>query len=285
MAENLTISTASEIVDVDAVAIGELYARSQSSFIESVMESVETLIECGRRLAEKKASPSMAHGEWLPWLEVNAGVLGFTTRRTAAMLMKAADKANGKSTSHLDMPTALKLSRQMWGNKGAGNHLAMGTGENEWYTPPEYIAMAREVMGGIDLDPASSAEANKVVGAVTFFNAEADGLARAWVGRVWLNPPYSRDLMPRFVEKLKVEFLSGDVSAANMVTHNNTDTGWFHSLAEVTGAICFPAKRIRFYRGEEAAAPVNGQMFIYLGDGTARFTEVFSSIGFVMVPA
>jgi len=161
----------------------------------------------------------------------------------------------------------------------------MGSGENEWYTPPEYIAMAREVMGGIDLDPASSAEANKTVGALKFHTAEDDGLAQQWQGRVWLNPPYSRDLMPRFVEKLKAAFQSDDVSAAIMVTHNNTDTGWFHSLAEVTGAICFPAKRIKFYRGEDVAAPANGQMFIYLGNGAARFAEVFSSIGFVMVPA
>ena len=37
------------------------------------------------------------------------------------------------------------------GLKSAANHRAEGTGENEWYTPTEYVEAAREVMGAIDL--------------------------------------------------------------------------------------------------------------------------------------
>lgn len=164
------------------------------------------------------------------------------------------------------------------------NHRAIGTGENEWYTPAEYADMAREVMGSIDLDPASCEEANKAIKAHHFFTKEDDGLTKVWKGNLWINPPYSRDLMPAFVEKLKQSFINGDVDSAILLSHNNTDTAWFHSLASVSSAICFPKKRIKFYRGEEIAAPTNGQAFFYLGDHAGEFSDVFSEVGFIVEP-
>lgn len=68
-----------------------------------------------------------------------------------------------------------------------------GTGEFERYTPAEYIAAVREVLGEIDLDPASSALAQETVRAIEHFTVDDDGLAQEWHGRVFLNPPYHRD--------------------------------------------------------------------------------------------
>lgn len=40
------------------------------------------------------------------------------------------------------------------------------SGQFEYYTPPPIVAAARQVMGGIDLDPASSPQANRCIHAI-----------------------------------------------------------------------------------------------------------------------
>ena len=55
------------------------------------------------------------------------------------------------------------------------SHLTKTTGNNEWYTPDTYIEAARQAMGSIDCDPASSAEAKEVIGAATYYTQDDDG--------------------------------------------------------------------------------------------------------------
>ena len=76
------------------------------------------------------------------------------------------------------------------------------TGNNQWFTPDEYIELARDVLGTIDLDPATHALAQERVKAAKFFTEDDDGLTQEWRGRVWLNPPYSQPDIGLFVDKL-----------------------------------------------------------------------------------
>ena len=78
------------------------------------------------------------------------------------------------------------------------------------------------------------------------------------------------------------EWASGRIEAAIMLTHNYTDTAWFHVLAPAASAICFPRGRIRFVSPEdEQASPTQGQVFFYFGTQLDIFAKVFSEAGFV----
>jgi phage N-6-adenine-methyltransferase len=261
--------------DQEAIVIGDLYRKARSSMVNSV----KYLVEAGQRLIAKKET--LNHGEWLPWLEANADVLGFENPRTSQHLMKLASKYDVDVV--FDEAEALRLNRLAWGNNVRGTE---GTGENEWFTPAEYIELARSVLGDIDLDPASHQQAQQTIRATQYFTKAEDGLTKQWYGRLWLNPPYAQPLIAHFVSKMVTERSAGHVTAAIMLTHNYTDTAWFHEAAAIADAICFMRGRVKFHELDgEIAAPTQGQAFFYFGSEAKNFAKQFRSIGFVVRPA
>lgn len=103
-------------------------------------------------------------------------------------------------------------------------HVANNSGSNEWYTPAPIIEAARDVMGSIDLDPASCELANQTVKAVKYYSVETNGLRHEWYGNVWLNPPYIRELCGAFVDKLVLDYRTQRITNACLLTNNATDT-------------------------------------------------------------
>ena len=196
------------------------------------------------------------------------------------MIKLARDAAANRSlTTDLTEMKALELSREMWGNvRGTG-----GTGKNEWFTPDQHIILVRKVLGEIDLDPATHKKAQKIIQAKTFYTKADDGLKQEWKGRAFLNPPYARDLIAKFVSKMVAERRAGRVTAAIMLTHSYTDTAWFHEVVAIADAICFTRGRIKFYGADgEEAAPIQGQAFFYFGPRADLFAQHFGEIGYVM---
>lgn len=155
-------------------------------------------------------------------------------------------------------------------------HVVNNSKDDEWYTPPKYIEAAREVLGTIDLDPASNDFANQTVKASTYFTEEINGLEQEWFGNVWMNPPYSTALLTKFADKL----VESDISQAIVLVNNATETAWFEKMISKASAILFHKGRIRFVKRDgEHGAPLQGQAFIYYGDNPERFLEVFSQFG------
>jgi len=93
--------------------------------------------------------------------------------------------ANGRRTRHLKLDEIAVFRRlvengrqvkriereiaMLEGKKPPARAVLTSSASDEWYTPPETIALAREVMGGIDLDPASSEMAQGWIQAETYY--------------------------------------------------------------------------------------------------------------------
>lgn len=150
----------------------------------------------------------------------------------------------------------------------------------EWYTPRHILALVEQVLGHIDLDPASN-RGEHWVSAGHHFTVDDDGLSQDWFGRVYLNPPWNAQGSPRaWVAKLVAEFEAGNVSEAICLVPARTNTDWMGMLAPYPRV--YVRGRVKFSDGDgEAPFPV---MLGYLGNSTESFADVFSSIGDVFAP-
>ncbi len=163
----------------------------------------------------------------------------------------------------------------------------------EHHTPLDIIESARTVMGGIDLDPASSIEFNERVKATKFYTKDDDGLTKDWKGRVFLNPPGDKSgmLVKKFWRKLVRDYEEGRVDEAiwigfsleQLTSLQSVDV--MHPLRYPT---CVPRRRLK-YCGD---SPTHGSYITYLPDVTRNaygysvdlFMDEFHKYGIVTFP-
>ena len=99
----------------------------------------------------------------------------------------------------------------------------------EWYTPEHIIQFARDVMGGISLDPASCQSANEIVKADLYYSKEDDGLNQSWrADTVFCNPPYGRGgMVGKWYEKMRSEWQEEAFREGLFLTNATTEVKWF----------------------------------------------------------
>lgn len=169
--------------------------------------------------------------------------------------------------------------------------VAFSSMSNEYFTPSRFVEAARFVMGGIDLDPASCPEANKIIKARRFYTKEDNGLqlSAKWRGRVWMNPPYGKlgNQSSQFVwtRRLIREFHHGGVTQAVFLLRAAPGYDWFERLWDVL-PLCFVRERVSFIRpdGTSDGVAKQGTVLGYLGPQVGRWAQEFVKFGRVILP-
>ena len=178
------------------------------------------------------------------------------------------------------------------------------SGNQEYYSPLQVLDLARQVLGTIDLDPASCSTANINVGAKQFYTKEDDGLSKPWHGNVWMNHPFSKgekscrakcgkkkcgyrghcitqDIPGNgiWTNKLVSEYQLGNVTEAICITFASMSEKWMQPL--IPFAQCFPVGRINYVQqnGAILRGVTKGSVITYIGPNEDKFREIFSQLG------
>lgn len=158
----------------------------------------------------------------------------------------------------------------------------------EYYTPKEITDLARAVMGGIDLDPASNDTAQSWIQAATYYTEADDGYEQSWHGRVWLNPPYSyrdgKSNQMLWGHRLSAEYQSGNVEQGILLVKAALGYQWFEQLWDLY-PVCFLRDRVSFVMpsGDDSGQSKQGTALFYMGDNLQEFITAFSPLGRVIV--
>ncbi|WP_446444847.1 hypothetical protein [Shewanella sp. 1180_01] len=178
----------------------------------------------------------------------------------------------------------------------------------EYYTPQPWPQLASQLMGGIDLDPASNDIANASINAKTIFTKEIDGLSQPWHGTVWMNHPFHRGEQPcptkckkkacikrghhidkpipgnsDWINKVIYEYESGHIKEAVIITFCNSSEGWLLPLLKYSQ--CFPHGRVHYKKadGSKADSCTKGSVITYIGKNIAEFARLFGEHGTIKV--
>lgn len=132
---------------------------------------------------------------------------------------------------------------------------------DEWSTPNDLFAELNDIFH-FDLDACACLGNAKCQ---RFFTREQNALTCRWSGRVWMNPPYGREIAA-FMRKAYDESLGG--ATVVCLVPSRTDTEWWHRYAK-RGQIIYLRGRLKF-GGAGTSAPFPSAIVIFWGGRLGR---------------
>ena len=143
-----------------------------------------------------------------------------------------------------------------------------------WNTPVEFVGDVVKFFGGpVDLDPCSNDSENRNVPAENVYTEETNGLAHPWMGKVFMNHPYSNS--KEWVPYAAQQYECGNATEMVLLIKLDVSTKWWNAVAKYPWIAI--NKRLKFGEGK-GAAPFQSAI-IYLGKDLERFKSVFGKYG------
>lgn len=140
--------------------------------------------------------------------------------------------------------------------------LSLGVAEKDMWATPDHIYNPLYEQYKFTLDPCCTIETAKCH---NFFTPADDGLSQDWGGQnVFVNPPYSRKLIPLWVAKCLSESRKRNTLVAALLPVS-TSSKWWHLYVVNQCQIRFYKGRIRF-DGASQSAPFSSVLCVYHAD-------------------
>lgn len=136
------------------------------------------------------------------------------------------------------------------------NNGTMSSNTSEWSTPRDFFDKISAEYGPFDLDPCATDENAK---AEIYYTKEDDGLSQTWSGRVWMNPPYGREIGKWMAKAYEASQTTAEIVVC--LVPARTDTAWWHDYA-MLGNITFIRGRLKF-GGSKNSAPFPSALVVF----------------------
>ncbi len=131
--------------------------------------------------------------------------------------------------------------------------------KTDLWSTPQHLFDELNQKYNFTLDPCSTDENHKCE---KYYTEDDNGLVQPWYGRVFMNPPYGREII-KWMEKAYNEYNIGNAEVIVCLVPSRTDTKWWHEYS-MKGEITFIRGRLKFGNSKNSA-PFPSAIVVYGG--------------------